>query len=84
MQGFLPVLSRYIKEVFLAKSESPFLSTWRNCFDARLSHLIYQMQDIDQLLRIIGRVPERIDAVQRLLELLPQDNNYRDYFLKLL
>lgn len=82
--GFLASTFSLYKGSFLSKSESPFLSTWRNCFDARLSHLIYQMQDIDQLLQLISRVPERIDAVQRLLELLPNDSRYRDYFLNLL
>lgn len=72
------------KGSFLSKSESPLLSTWRHCFDARLSQLIYQMEDIDQLLRIIGQTHDRIDAVQRLLELLPQDSIHRNYFLDLI
>lgn len=82
--GLLASTFALYKGSFLAKSDSPFLTTWRHCFDARLSHLIYQMQDIDQLLKIVSRVPERIDAVQRLIELLPQDYSYRDQFLKLL
>lgn len=82
--GLLASTFNLYKGSFLSKSESPFLSIWRNSFDARLSQLIYQMQDIDQLLRIIGRAPERIDAVQRLLELLPQDSPHRNLFLKFL
>lgn len=69
---------------FLAKSESPYLSNWRHCFDARLSQLIYQIEDINQLLRIIGQSHERLDAVQRLLELLPTDSKHRAYFLNLI
>lgn len=72
------------KGSFLSKSESPLLSTWRHCFDARLSQLIYQIKDIDQLLRIIGQTHDRIDAVQRLLELLPQDSIHRNYFSNLI
>jgi hypothetical protein len=38
------------------------------------------MQDIDQLLKIISYVPERNDAVLRLLELLPEESIYRERF----
>lgn len=72
--GFLASTFSLYKGSFLSKSSSPLLSTWRNCFDARLSHLIYQMQDVDQLLKLVGRLPERIDAIQRLLELLPKES----------
>lgn len=82
--GFLASTFSLYKGSFLAKSESPLLTTWRDCFDARLSHLIYQMQDIDPLLKIIRHMPERIDAIQRVLELLPQESQHRDRFLKLL
>lgn len=72
------------KGSFLSKSESPLLSTWRHCFDVRLSQLVYQIEDIDQLLRIIGQTPDRVDAVQRLLDLLPKDSIHRNYFLNLI
>lgn len=71
------------KGSFLQRSDSPLLSTWRHCFDARLSQLVYNMQDVDQLLRIIGQSHERVDAIQRMLELLPQDSIHRQYFLNL-
>lgn len=82
--GFLASTFSLYKGSFLAKSESPLLTTWRDCFDARLSHLIYQMQDIDPLLKIIRHMPERIDAIQRVLELLPYESQHRDRFLRLL
>ncbi|WOE31526.1 MULTISPECIES: transcriptional regulator [unclassified Acinetobacter] len=82
--GFLASTFSLYKGRFLAKSESPFLSTWRECFDARLSYLIYQMKDIDQLFRLISKLPERIDAAQRLLELLPDGHPHRHFCLKLL
>lgn len=56
----------------------------RDCFDARLSHVIYQIDDVDQLLRVVSRVPDRVDAVERLLELLPEETPYRAKLLKLL
>lgn len=68
------------KGSFLPKSDSPFLCTWRHCFDARFSHMIYQLKDIDQLLRIIGHHHNRIDAIQCLMDLLPLDSCHRDYF----
>ena len=80
--GFLASTFSLYKGSFLVKTESPFLCAWRESFDARLSHLIYQLQDIDQLLKIIGYLPERSDAVLRLFELLPQDSIYHKRFSK--
>ncbi|MDQ8936687.1 transcriptional regulator [Acinetobacter rudis] len=82
--GFLASTFSLYKGSFLVKSESPILSTWRECFDARLSHLIYQMQDIDPLLKLVGRIPEQVDAIYRLLELLPSDSLQRVRIEKLL
>lgn len=80
--GFLASIFSLYKGSFLTKSESPVLSSWRDCFDARLSHLIYQMEDIDQLLKLVGRVPDRIDAMHRLLELLPSNHQLREKILQ--
>ena len=82
--GMLASTFALYKGSFLAKSESPFLSAWRDCFDARLSHMIYQMQEVDLLFKLISRIPDRIDAAQRLLELLPGDSPHREKLLKLL
>ena len=82
--GFTATTLTLYRGSFLAKSESPFLCAWRDCFDARLSHVIYQIEDIDQLLRVVSRVPDRVDAVERLLELLPEETPYRTKLLKLL
>ncbi|MEN8283366.1 transcriptional regulator [Acinetobacter gerneri] len=79
--GFLASTFSLYKGSFLTKSESPILSAWRDCFDARLSHLIYQMEDVDQLLKLVGRIPERIDAMQRILELLPAEHQFREKIL---
>ena len=69
---------------FLTKSESPLLSLWHHCFDARLSQLIYQMQDVDQLLQLLSRHPERLDAVERLTDLLPDASPNREFLLQYL
>lgn len=82
--GFTSTTLTLYRGSFLSKSESPFLCAWRDCFDARLSHVIYQIEDIDQLLRVVSRVPDRVDAVERLLELLPEETPYRTKLLKLL
>lgn len=82
--GLLASTFALYKGSFLAKSESPFLSAWRDCFDARLSHIIYQIQDIDLLFKLISRIPDRIDAAQRLLELLPSDSPQRAKVIRFL
>lgn len=83
-QGFTTTVLSLYKGSFLNKSDSPFLCAWRDCFDARLSHLIYQMKDVDQLFRLISRAPERVDAIHRLFDLLPEDSPYREKLNKLL
>lgn len=82
--GLLASIFTLYKGSFLVKSESPVLTAWRDCFDARLSHLIYQMEDVDQLFKLVGRIPERTDATQRLLELLPHDSLHRSRIEKLM
>ena len=71
-QGLIASTLNLYRGTFLNKTESPCLIHWRHCFDAKLSQLIYQMQDIDALLDLVSRVPECQDALQRLLDLLPQ------------
>lgn len=82
--GLLASTFHLYKGSFMSKSSSPFLSVWRNCFDARLSQFIYQLQDIDQLLKLVGHAPERTDAVQRLLELLPEQHQCRTQLLQMI
>ena len=56
--------------IFLAKTESPFLSAWRDCLESRLSHAIFQSERSDALLKHLAYCPEAVDAAERLLELL--------------
>lgn len=51
---------------------SPFLCAWRDCLESRLSDAIFNAQDTDVLLKHLARSPEAIDAVERLIELMPK------------
>ena len=82
-QGFIASSFNLYRGTFLAKTESPSLIAWRHCFDAKLSHLIYQMQDIDTLLDLLSRVPERLDALQRIVDLLPQQHHLQQHLARL-
>ncbi|MFT4020498.1 MAG: transcriptional regulator [Acinetobacter sp.] len=69
--GYLESALGLYRGVFLAKTESPFLCSWRNCFESRLSDAIYRAQDPDTLFKHIAYVPDAIDAVECLMALLP-------------
>ena len=58
---------------------------WRDCIESRLSDMIFKTKEIDVLLKHVAHFPEAIDAVERLIELLPLDhpahqslNKFRD------
>lgn len=57
--------------VFLSKTESPFLCAWRDCLESRLSEAIFKNQHVDRLLKHLAHFPDAVDAVERLLELMP-------------
>lgn len=82
--GYFSTAFNLYKGNFLTKSSSPFLKAWHDSFDARLSHYIYHCEDVEQLLRLISRAPERIDAIDQLLRLLPTDSPHRTRLAKLL
>ncbi len=69
--------------VFLAKTESPFLCAWRDCLESRLSDAIFNAQDTDVLLKHLARSPEAIDAVERLIELMPKGSSCTSNFIKI-
>lgn len=68
--------------VFLAKTESPFLCAWRNCLELRLSDAIFKANETDILLKHVVRFPEAIDAVKRLIELMPKSQSVHQILLK--
>ena len=68
---------------FLVKTESPFLRTWRDCLESRLSHVIYSTHQTEILLKYVARFPEAVDAVERLIELMPKRHPMQDTLCKL-
>lgn len=56
---------------FLAKTESPFLCAWRDCLESRLSDLIFKTEQTDILLKHLAHSPDAVDAIERLIELIP-------------
>lgn len=82
--GYIQTAFNLYKGNFLPKTESPFLRAWRDAFDARLSHYIYHCQDATLLLNLVHRTPDRIDAVERLLEILPEDSPHLNQLNRLL
>ncbi|BAP37493.1 transcriptional regulator [Acinetobacter guillouiae] len=69
--GYTESALKLCKGVFLAKTESPFLSAWRDCLESRLSEAIFKANETDALLKHLAHFPEAIDAVERLIELTP-------------
>ncbi|WP_324626582.1 transcriptional regulator [Acinetobacter sp. MD2(2019)] len=80
--GYLQTAVHLYRGSFLTKTESPFLRAWRDAFDARLSHHIYHCTNPELLFKLIQHNPERIDAIERLLEILPEDSPYRTSLLQ--
>ncbi|MCU4414043.1 transcriptional regulator [Acinetobacter sp. WU_MDCI_Axc73] len=72
--GYVSSALQLYTGVFLAKTESPFLCAWRDCLESRLSDAIFKAKETDMLLKHVARFPEAIDAVERLIELLPHDH----------
>jgi len=70
--------------VFLAKTESPFLCAWRDCLESRLSDAIFKTQETDLLLKHLAHFPEAIDAVERLMELVPSEHPAHQLLMKYL
>ncbi len=83
-QGLIASSFNLYRGTFLAKTESPTLIAWRHCFDAKLSQFIDQMHDLDALLDLFSRVPERLDVLQRIVDLLPPEHHLYPYMQSLL
>ena len=73
--GFIDKALQQVNGVMLSKTESPFLCSWRNCLDSRLSEAIFNYCDVEVLLKYIARNPDAVDAMERLMELSPQDHS---------
>ncbi|ENU23849.1 hypothetical protein F993_02003 [Acinetobacter proteolyticus] len=80
--GYISTALQGYTGIFLAKTESPFLSAWRDCLESRLSHAIFQTQGSDALLKHLAYCPEAVDAAERLLELLPASHPAKNMLSK--
>lgn len=81
-RGAIEAALKLCSGVFLAKTESPFLTAWRDCLESRLSHAIFNANETDVLLKHMARCPEAIDAVERLIELMPKDHPVHHHLQK--
>ena len=80
--GYVSSALQLYTGVFLAKTERPFLCAWRDCLESRLSDAIFKAKETDMLLKHVARFPEAIDAVERLIELLPTDHPAHQSLIK--
>ena len=80
--GYVSSALQLYTGVFLSKTESPFLCAWRDCLESRLSDAIFKAKETDMLLKHVARFPEAIDAVERLIELLPTDHPAHQSLIK--
>ncbi|MGB9192274.1 MULTISPECIES: helix-turn-helix domain-containing protein [unclassified Acinetobacter] len=80
--GYIDSALKLCTGVFLSKTESPFLCAWRDCLESRLSDAIFKANETDVLLKHVARFPEAIDAVERLIELMPKTHPVHQTLLK--
>lgn len=80
--GYTESALKLCSGVFLAKTESPFLCTWRDCLESRLSDAIFKADETDVLLKHVARFPEAVDAVERLIELMPKNHPVHQHLLR--
>lgn len=80
--GYIETALKLCQGVFLVKTESPFLCAWRDCFESRLSEAIFNSNDRDTLLKHLSHFPDAVDALERLIELIPQHHPAYQNLLK--
>lgn len=80
--GYIESALKLCRGVFLVRTESPFLCAWRDCIESRLSEAIFKAQETDVLLKHLSYCPEAIDAVERLMELIPAGHPAHQVLLK--
>lgn len=80
--GYIDSALKLCTGIFLAKTESPFLCAWRDCLESRLSDAIFKANETDVLLKHVAHFPEAIDAVERLIELMPKTHPVHQTLLK--
>jgi len=80
--GYIETALKLCRGVFLVKTESPFLCAWRDCLESRLSEAIFNSNNSDILLQHLSHSPDAVDAVERLMELIPQHHLAHQNLLK--
>ncbi|ALH96190.1 hypothetical protein [Acinetobacter equi] len=80
--GYIETALKLYRGVFLVKTESPFLCAWRDCLESRLSEAIFNSNNSDILLKHLSHSPDAVDAVERLMELIPQHHLAHQNLLK--
>ena len=80
--GYIDSALKLCTGVFLEKTESPFLCAWRDCLESRLSQAIFNANETDVLFKHVSRFPSAIDAVERLIELMPTTHPVQQTLLK--
>ena len=80
--GYIDSALKLCTGVFLARTESPFLCAWRDCLESRLSDAIFKANETDVLLKHVAHFPEAIDAIERLIELMPKNHPVHQTLLK--
>ena len=78
----IEIALKFCQGAFLVKTESPFLCAWRDCLESRLSEAIFNSNNSDILLKHLSHSPDAIDAVERLMELIPQQRLAHQNLLK--
>jgi hypothetical protein len=78
----IEIALKFCQGAFLVKTESPFLCAWRDCLESRLSEAIFNSNNSDILLKHLSHSPDAIDAVERLMELIPQHHLAHQNLLK--
>lgn len=81
--GYIDSALRLYTGIFLSKTQSPFLCAWRTCLESRLSDAIFKANQTDSLLKHVARFPEAIEAVERLIQLMPEHHPVHQTLLKL-
>jgi hypothetical protein len=81
--GYVEAAIKGYSGTFFSKTESPFLCAWRHCLEARLSQAIYNSDQVDLLLQHLANCPDASDAIERLIELMPNNHSIHQLLYKI-
>lgn len=81
--GYIDAAINSYRGTFFSKTESPFLCTWRTCLEARLSQAIHRANCTEVLLQHLSTCPEASAAIERLIELMPDNRTIHQHLCKI-